>query len=198
MMMETACSPLQHLTQVAQKEKGLHILLAQLYVVSCFFVHYGRVTVPLHFVSSHKKNTKKNRMKVLFAAVTEAREAGTGRRLCDLFMVKPSKKDYPDYYKVILEPMDLRTIEHNIRSDKYMTEDAMVEDMKLMFRNARHYNEEGSQVRSVWCYLSNVLFCRVSETFHSLKSTFVSCCKEESTYESILKCIHRLRWKFEC
>uniref|UniRef100_A0AAQ5ZT09 Protein polybromo-1 n=1 Tax=Amphiprion ocellaris TaxID=80972 RepID=A0AAQ5ZT09_AMPOC len=95
---------------------------------------------------SHKKNTKKNRMKALLAAVTEAREAGTGRRLCDLFMVKPSKKDYPDYYKVILEPMDLRTIEHNIRSDKYMTEDSMVEDMKLMFRNARHYNEEGSQV----------------------------------------------------
>uniref|UniRef100_A0A673BGV1 Protein polybromo-1 n=1 Tax=Sphaeramia orbicularis TaxID=375764 RepID=A0A673BGV1_9TELE len=95
---------------------------------------------------SHKKNTKKNRMKALLAAVTEAREAGTGRRLCDLFMVKPSKKDYPDYYKVILEPMDLRTIEHNIRSDKYSTEDAMVEDMRLMFRNARHYNEEGSRV----------------------------------------------------
>ncbi|KAF0034954.1 hypothetical protein F2P81_012712 [Scophthalmus maximus] len=95
---------------------------------------------------SHKKNTKKNRMKALFTSVTEAREAGTGRRLCDLFMVKPSKKDYPDYYKVILEPMDLRTIEHSIRSDKYMTEDSMVEDMKLMFRNARHYNEEGSQV----------------------------------------------------
>ncbi|XP_056294484.1 protein polybromo-1-like isoform X4 [Pseudoliparis swirei] len=93
-----------------------------------------------------QKNTKKNRMKALFAAVAEAREAGTGRRLCDLFMVKPSKKDYPDYYKVILEPMDLRNIEHNIRSDKYMTEDAMVEEMKLMFRNARHYNEEGSQV----------------------------------------------------
>lgn len=101
------------------------------------------------FVSSHKKNTKKNRMKALLAAVTDAREAGTGRRLCDLFMVKPSKKDYPDYYKVILEPMDLRTVEHSIRSDKYMTEDAMVEDMKLMFRNARHYNEEGSQVRAL-------------------------------------------------
>uniref|UniRef100_A0A3Q3M7Q0 Protein polybromo-1 n=1 Tax=Labrus bergylta TaxID=56723 RepID=A0A3Q3M7Q0_9LABR len=95
---------------------------------------------------SHKKNTKKNRMKALLVSVSEAREAGTGRRLCDLFMVKPSKKDYPDYYKVILEPMDLRTIEHNIRSDKYMTEDAMVEDMRLMFRNARHYNEEGSRV----------------------------------------------------
>uniref|UniRef100_A0A3Q1AJN0 Protein polybromo-1 n=1 Tax=Amphiprion ocellaris TaxID=80972 RepID=A0A3Q1AJN0_AMPOC len=112
----------------------------------CTLSHTCSFFIGLHLVSSHKKNTKKNRMKALLAAVTEAREAGTGRRLCDLFMVKPSKKDYPDYYKVILEPMDLRTIEHNIRSDKYMTEDSMVEDMKLMFRNARHYNEEGSQV----------------------------------------------------
>ncbi|XP_017567577.1 protein polybromo-1 isoform X3 [Pygocentrus nattereri] len=95
---------------------------------------------------SHKKNTKKNRMKALYLAVTEAREVGSGRRLCDLFMVKPSKKDYPDYYKIILEPMDLRTIDHNIRADRYHNEDAMLEDMKLMFRNARHYNEEGSQV----------------------------------------------------
>ncbi|KAL7843608.1 hypothetical protein AOLI_G00251200 [Acnodon oligacanthus] len=95
---------------------------------------------------SHKKNTKKNRMKTLYLAVTEARELGSGRRLCDLFMVKPSKKDYPDYYKIILEPMDLRTIDHNIRADRYHNEDAMLEDMKLMFRNARHYNEEGSQV----------------------------------------------------
>ncbi|XP_076845380.1 protein polybromo-1 isoform X2 [Brachyhypopomus gauderio] len=95
---------------------------------------------------SHKKNTKKNRMKILFQAVTEARELGTGRRLCDLFMVKPSKKDYPDYYKIILEPMDLRTVDHNIRADRYPNEDVMLEDLKLMFRNARHYNEEGSQV----------------------------------------------------
>lgn len=85
-------------------------------------------------------------MKSLYAAVTEAREVGTNRRLCDLFMVKPSKKDYPDYYKVILEPMDLKTIEHNIRNERYPTEEALMDDMKLMFRNARHYNEEGSQV----------------------------------------------------
>ncbi|XP_032996591.1 protein polybromo-1 isoform X2 [Lacerta agilis] len=93
-----------------------------------------------------KKNIKKQRMKILYNVVLEAREPGTGRRLCELFMVKPSKKDYPDYYKIILEPMDLKTIEHNIRSDKYAGEESMIEDMRLMFRNARHYNEEGSQV----------------------------------------------------
>ncbi|XP_053233543.1 protein polybromo-1 isoform X11 [Podarcis raffonei] len=93
-----------------------------------------------------KKNIKKQRMKILYNVVLEAREPGTGRRLCELFVVKPSKKDYPDYYKIILEPMDLKTIEHNIRSDKYVGEESMIEDMRLMFRNARHYNEEGSQV----------------------------------------------------
>ncbi|CAJ1050642.1 polybromo 1%2C like isoform X3 [Xyrichtys novacula] len=106
---------------------------------------------------SHKKNVKKNRMKALYAAVIEAREAGTTRRLCDLFMVKPSKKDYPDYYKVILEPMDLKTIEHNIRNERYTTEEALMEDMKLMFRNARHYNEEGSQVYNDADILEKVL-----------------------------------------
>ncbi|XP_020924581.1 protein polybromo-1 isoform X17 [Sus scrofa] len=95
---------------------------------------------------SSKKNIRKQRMKILFNVVLEAREPGSGRRLCDLFMVKPSKKDYPDYYKIILEPMDLKIIEHNIRNDKYAGEEGMIEDMKLMFRNARHYNEEGSQV----------------------------------------------------
>lgn len=95
---------------------------------------------------SHKKNVKKNRMKALYAAVIDARETSTNRRLCELFMVKPSKKDYPDYYNVILEPMDLKTIEHNIRNERYTTEEALMDDMRLMFRNARHYNEEGSQV----------------------------------------------------
>lgn len=141
-------------TVAAFKQKDLNLNLNFNLKLNCFEliiawlarVWFTKKEHGASLVGSHKKNTKKNRMKILFAAVTEAREAGSGRRLCDLFMVKPSKKDYPDYYKVILEPMDLRTIEHNIRSDKYTTEQAMVEDMKLMFRNARHFNEEGSQV----------------------------------------------------
>lgn len=112
---------------------------------------------------SYKKNSKKNRMKALYAAVTEAKEAATNRRLCDLFMVKPSKKDYPDYYNVILEPMDLKTIENNVRSERYNTEDALIDDMKLMFRNARHYNEEGSQVYNDADILEKILIDKRKE-----------------------------------
>jgi len=41
-----------------------------------------------------------------------------GRRLIDIFVTLPSKKDYPDYYKVISEPIDMTTIESKIKSDK--------------------------------------------------------------------------------
>lgn len=35
-------------------------------------------------------------------------------------MEKPSKKNYPDYYQVIAEPIDMKTIDHNIRNDKVL------------------------------------------------------------------------------
>ncbi|XP_067854705.1 protein polybromo-1 isoform X8 [Heptranchias perlo] len=107
------------------------------------------------FLNSSKKLEKsgkktethlKHRLKVLYNTIVESHDPTTGRRYCELFLVKPSKKDYSDYYKVILEPIDLKILEHNIRSEKYSSEEAFTDDLKLMFRNARHYNEEGSQV----------------------------------------------------
>lgn len=59
--------------------------------------------------------------------------------------------------------MDLKMIEHNIRNDKYIGEEAMIEDMKLMFRNARHYNEEGSQV--LFCFYSHIYLSASLQTY---------------------------------
>uniref|UniRef100_A0A182MT35 Polybromo-1 n=1 Tax=Anopheles culicifacies TaxID=139723 RepID=A0A182MT35_9DIPT len=63
-----------------------------------------------------------------------------------LFMEKPSKKLYPDYYQVIQHPIDMTTIENNIKSDRYSTIDDIVGDYRLMFSNCRKYNEEGSMI----------------------------------------------------
>lgn len=48
-----------------------------------------------------------------------------------MFMEKPSKKMYPDYYQVIDKPIDLLTIEANIKNEKYSTEDDALEDFKV-------------------------------------------------------------------
>ncbi|XP_005177916.2 protein polybromo-1 [Musca domestica] len=68
------------------------------------------------------------------------------RKPIDLFMEKPPRKIYPDYYDVIQNPIDMNTIEHNIRADKYRDVEDVVADYRLMFANCRQYNEEGSNI----------------------------------------------------
>jgi protein polybromo-1 len=41
-----------------------------------------------------------------------------GRHLRAMFMGLPSKKDYPDYYQVIMEPIDMTMIDAKIKADK--------------------------------------------------------------------------------
>ncbi|XP_030370298.1 protein polybromo-1 [Scaptodrosophila lebanonensis] len=68
------------------------------------------------------------------------------RRPIELFMEKPPRKVYPDYYDIIQNPIDMNTIEHNIRTDRYATVEDVVSDYRLMFSNCRQYNEEGSNI----------------------------------------------------
>ncbi|OBA17025.1 hypothetical protein METBIDRAFT_48003 [Metschnikowia bicuspidata var. bicuspidata NRRL YB-4993] len=68
------------------------------------------------------------------------------RRLSDLFLVKPSKKLYPDYYISIKHPIALDVIRKRIGNKTYMQMRDYLEDIHLIFSNARMYNEEGSIV----------------------------------------------------
>lgn len=69
-----------------------------------------------------------------------------GRNIAQLFMEKPPKKLYPDYYDVIQNPIDMSTIESNIRLEKYNSLEELISDFRLMFSNCRQYNEEGSPI----------------------------------------------------
>lgn len=69
-----------------------------------------------------------------------------GRKPMILFVEKPSKKLYPDYYNIIHSPIDMTTIESNIKSERYSCLDELVSDYRLMFSNCRQYNEEGSGI----------------------------------------------------
>ena len=59
----------------------------------------------------------KKRMRYLYKVLVEYTDE-TGRTLIDLFMEKPSKKLYPDYYDIIANPIDMRTIEANIKWER--------------------------------------------------------------------------------
>lgn len=71
---------------------------------------------------------------------------GDDRDVIGPFMEKPSIKLYPLYYEVIKHPIDMQTIEANIREDKYGSVDELVGDFRLMFENCRTFNEEFSLI----------------------------------------------------
>lgn len=86
-----------------------------------------------------------------------------------LFIEKPSKKLYPDYYQVIQHPIDMNTIENNIKSDRYGTLDDIVGDYRLMFSNCRKYNEEGSMIYEDANILEKALNEKLKEFSHISK-----------------------------
>lgn len=63
-----------------------------------------------------------------------------------MFQQLPDKKEYPDYYKIITNPIDMKTIQQKLASDEYQTEEEFIHDFEVLFQNARHYNEEGSEI----------------------------------------------------
>ncbi|KAG6902971.1 hypothetical protein C0995_008544 [Termitomyces sp. Mi166 len=73
-------------------------------------------------------------------------EDETGRKRCDLFRELPDKRDYPDYYHLITRPIALSHLRKRANSNYYKTVQAFKDDWKLMFDNARTYNQEGSWV----------------------------------------------------
>ncbi|KAH9177014.1 SNF2 family N-terminal domain-containing protein [Lactarius sanguifluus] len=74
-----------------------------------------------------------------------------GRKRCDLFRELPDKREYPDYYRIIPLPIALSHIRKRINSHQYKTVTAFRDDVRLMFTNARTYNQEGS-----WVYVDAV------------------------------------------
>ena len=66
--------------------------------------------------------------------------------LCHL--LKPPQQDYPDYYQLITQPIALSHLRKRGNSNYYKDVNAYRNDWKLMFRNARTYNQEGS-----WVYI---------------------------------------------
>jgi len=78
-------------------------------------------------------------------------KAEDGRRRCELFLEIPSKKLYPDYYVLIETPIALDIINTRIHSTYYDTVQDFINDFRLMFGNARKYNQEGS-----WVYIDSI------------------------------------------
>ena len=73
-------------------------------------------------------------------------EDDEGRRLSDIFMELPSKKELPDYYQIIAEPIDLKKVKNKVLKGSYRDWDEFDYIMKVLFANVRQYNIETSRI----------------------------------------------------
>lgn len=55
-------------------------------------------------------------------------------------------KDYPDYYEIIRQPIDMEKIAIKLKQQNYDSVDELAADFMLMFENACKYNEPDSQI----------------------------------------------------
>lgn len=83
--------------------------------------------------------------KKVYDAVVKLKDS-TGRLRSELYMEKPSAVDYPDYYTIVEQPMDLNTIKARLDTYHYASHDQFEADFTLMVGNAQLYNHPDSLV----------------------------------------------------
>uniref|UniRef100_A0A452V7Z1 Transcription initiation factor TFIID subunit n=1 Tax=Ursus maritimus TaxID=29073 RepID=A0A452V7Z1_URSMA len=74
-----------------------------------------------------------------------------------------NKKFVPDYYKVIVSPMDLETIRKNISKHKYQSRESFLDDVNLILTNSVKYNGPESQYTKTAQEIVNVCYQTLTE-----------------------------------
>lgn len=78
--------------------------------------------------------------------------------------LQPVNKDLvPDYYTVITQPMDLSTMEERLMQNGYAEPKELIEDMQLMFRNCKLYNDASTIYRKCAVRLEKYMWSLVKE-----------------------------------
>ena len=62
------------------------------------------------------------------------------------FWEKPSKRQYPEYYKMIAKPTALIDVKKSVEKGRISSWDIFIEEVRLIWDNAKDFNEEGSVI----------------------------------------------------
>ncbi|XP_026540133.1 transcription initiation factor TFIID subunit 1 isoform X1 [Notechis scutatus] len=102
-----------------------------------------------------------------------------------------NKKFVPDYYKVIVSPMDLETIRKNISKHKYQNREVFLDDVNLILGNSIKYNGPDSQYTKTAQEIVNICYQTLAEYDEHLTqlerdiSTAKEAALEEADLESL-------------
>lgn len=86
-----------------------------------------------------------------------------GRLLSEIFMDEPDKRVYPEYYQVIKNATSFNTVRKRVNRGVLKTIDNFLEATKLIFDNAKAFNEESSLIHADAIALDKQLHSRVEK-----------------------------------
>ena len=95
-----------------------------------------------------------------------------GRDLAEPFMKLPPRKELPDYYKMIKEPMDISRIWFKIEDGEYNDILELEKDFEILCKNAQKYNEDGSLIYQDSVILQTVFEKAKNELVHDMLGEF--------------------------
>ena len=81
----------------------------------------------------------------LFGAIRYFKTTG-GSPIAEPFLTLPSKRELPDYYKTIDNPISLNIVRKKLKNNEYSDTEGLFEDMNLMFENCKKYNRPDSRL----------------------------------------------------
>ncbi|CAF0710230.1 unnamed protein product [Brachionus calyciflorus] len=106
----------------------------------------GRKSIAkLEPISDEQKIEESQYIEDLFDVICSYKDE-EGRDLAIAFYLLPPKTSYPDYYELINNPIDLKTIANNILDKKYQNLKEFDADLTLLFDNAKRYNDPKSLI----------------------------------------------------
>ena len=73
-----------------------------------------------------------------------------------------------EYYQLIDEPMSLSAIQFRLRARRYSSLSQLVDDFKLVFRNARVFNEPGSNVLKTAAVLEKAFIAELRKVWFAM------------------------------
>lgn len=126
----------------------------------------NRATPSIDPLTPEERETLQARTAEIYTALLEL--TTEDRKLSDMFLVKPSKKLYPDYYVLIKHPLALDAIKKRMANKTYTNIREFLEDLHLIFSNARIYNEEGSIVYQDASVLENLALAKFKELYQDM------------------------------
>ena len=67
-----------------------------------------------------------------------------GSELCEMFVRAPKRRNDPQYYEVVTDPIDMLRIKQKLSTDEYANMSEMKEDFERLFSNALKYYKKGT------------------------------------------------------